>query len=73
MIVVDSNLAQFIILLWKLVEVNIRRSIFLIKFYPRLMCDTFKFKRYIKSKRKDWADVAAKKLIQDLDIQKDQE
>lgn len=71
MIVVDSNVAQYIILLWKLAEVNIRRGIFLIKFYPRLMWDTFNIKRTIKGKKKDWADVAAEKLAQDLDIKRE--
>jgi hypothetical protein len=73
MIVVDSNVAQFIVLLWKLTEVNIRRGIFLIKFYPRLVLDTMNIKRIIKGKKDDWADVAARKLAQDLDIQQDQE
>jgi hypothetical protein len=73
MIVVDSNVAKFIVLLWKLAEVNIRRSIFLIKFYPRLVLDTINIKRIIKGKKDDWADVAARKLAQDLDIPQDQE
>jgi hypothetical protein len=73
MIVVDSNVAQFIVLLWKLAEVNIRRGIFLIKFYPRFMLDTLNMKRIIKGKKDDWADVAARKLAQDLDIPQDQE
>jgi hypothetical protein len=73
MMVVDSNVAQFIVLLWKLAEVNIRRGIFLIKFYPRLVLDTINIKRTIKGKKDDWADVAARKLAQDLDIPQDQE
>lgn len=73
MIVVDSNVAQFIVLLWKLAKVNIRRGIFLIKFYPRFMLDTLNMKRIIKGKKDDWADVAARKLAQDLDIPQDQE
>lgn len=71
MIVADSNVAQFIVLLWKLVQVNIRRGIFLIKFYPRFVLDTMKIKRIIKGKKNDWADVAARKLAQDLDSQQD--
>ena len=73
MIVVDSNVAQFIVLLWKLVQVNIRRGIFLIKFYPRFVLDTMNIKRIIKGKKDDWADVTARKLAQDLDIPQDQE
>lgn len=68
MIAVDSNVATFLILLWKLTCVNIRRGIFLIKFYPRLAWDTWNIKRTIAGKKKDWADVAAEKLVQELDI-----
>jgi cytochrome b561 len=73
MIVVDPNVAKYIVLLWKLAEVNIRRGIFLIKFYPRLMWDTFNIKRTIKGKKKDWANVAAEKLAQELDIPEDRD
>lgn len=71
MIAVDSNVAQYIILLWKLAGVQIRRGIFILTFKPRLMWDTWNIKRMIKSKKKDWADVAAEKLAQDLDIRRE--
>lgn len=68
MIAVDANVAQYITLLWKLAGVQIRRGIFILKFKPRLMWDTWNIKRTIKGKKKDWADVAAEQLAQELDI-----
>jgi hypothetical protein len=49
MIVVDKNVATFIILLGKMARVSISRFIFWVKFYPRLRYDTFWLKR--KSKK----------------------
>lgn len=49
MIVVDKNVAIYIVLLGKLVKLNINRFIFWLKFYPRLRFDTFWLKR--KSKK----------------------
>lgn len=68
MIAVDSNVSQYIILLWKLAGVQIRRGIFILTFKPRLMWDTWNIKRTIAGRKNDWADVAAKKLAQDLDM-----
>lgn len=48
MIVVDKNVATYIILLYKLLQVNIRRFIFWIQFYPKLRYDTWKLKRSMK-------------------------
>ena len=67
MISVDSNVAQYLILLWKLIGVQFRRFIFILQFKPRLMWDTWNLKRTIAGKKKDWADVAAEKLAQELD------
>lgn len=49
MIVVDKNVAIYIVLLGKLAKLNINRFIFWVKFYPRLRFDTFWLKR--KSKK----------------------
>ena len=49
MIVVDKNVAAYIILLGKLAKLQINRFIFWVKFYPRLRFDTFWLKR--KSKK----------------------
>lgn len=49
MIVVDKNVAAYIILLGKLAKLQVNRFIFWIKFYPRLRFDTFWLKR--KSKK----------------------
>ena len=49
MIVVDKNVAIYIVLLGKLAKLNIKRFIFWVKFYPRLRFDTFWLKR--KSKK----------------------
>lgn len=49
MIVIDKNVATYIILLGKLAKLNINRFIFWLKFYPRLRFDTFWLKR--KSKK----------------------
>lgn len=68
MIAVDANVAQYITLLWKLAGVQIRRGIFILKFKPRLMWDTWNIKRTIRGRKKDWADVAAEQLAQELDI-----
>lgn len=73
MMVVDQNVAQYIVLLWKLTHVNIRKGIFLLKFYPRLMWDTFNIKRTVSGKKDDWADVTARKLAQELDIPEDRD
>lgn len=73
MIAVDANVAQYIILLWKLVGVQVRRGIFILTFKPRLMWDTWNIKRTIAGRKKDWADVAAEKLAQDLDMPADRD
>ena len=49
MIIVDKNVAAYIILLGKLAKLQINRFIFWVKFYPRLRFDTFWLKR--KSKK----------------------
>lgn len=49
MIIVDKNVATYIILLGKLAKLQVNRFIFWIKFYPRLRFDTFWLKR--KSKK----------------------
>lgn len=67
MIAVDSNVAQYVVLLWKMLGVQFNRFIFILKFKPRLMWDTWNLKRTIKGKKKDWADVAAEELAQELD------
>jgi hypothetical protein len=71
MIAVDANVAQYIILLWKLAGIQIRRGIFILTFKPRLMWDTWNIKRTIAGRKKDWADVAAEKLAHDLDIKRE--
>lgn len=67
MIVVDANVSAFIVLLWKYVGVQINRFIFILKFKPRLMWDTWNLKRTIKGKKGDWADLEAEKILKDLD------
>lgn len=49
MIVVDKNVATYIILLGKIAKLKVSRFIFWVKFYPRLRFDTFWLKR--KSKK----------------------
>lgn len=49
MIIVDKNVATYIILLGKLAKLQVNRFIFWVKFYPRLRFDTFWLKR--KSKK----------------------
>jgi len=49
MIVVDKNVAAYIVLLGKVAKLQVNRFIFWIKFYPRLRFDTFWLKR--KSKK----------------------
>ena len=49
MIVVDKNVATYIILLGKIAKLKVSRFIFWLKFYPRLRFDTFWLKR--KSKK----------------------
>lgn len=49
MIIVDKNVATYIVLLGKLAKLQVNRFIFWIKFYPRLRFDTFWLKR--KSKK----------------------
>lgn len=49
MIIVDKNVAAYIILLGKLAKLQVNRFIFWVKFYPRLRFDTFWLKR--KSKK----------------------
>jgi len=44
-IIVDKNVATYIILLCKLLQVNVMRFIFWIKFYPKLRYDTWKLKK----------------------------
>jgi hypothetical protein len=57
MIIVDSNVGQFIILLLRMARVQVSRAIFWIKFYPRLRFDTailkWKSKRMINKVLKD--------------------
>lgn len=67
MIVVDANVGTFIILMWKYAGVQIRRFLFILKFKPRLMWDTWNLKRTIKGKKNDWADQAASEIIKERD------
>jgi len=66
-IVVDSNVSQYIVLLWKMLGVQFNRFIFILKFKPRLVWDTWNLKRTIKIKKKDWDNVADEELVQELD------
>lgn len=67
MMTVDQNVATYIDLLWKLAGVQFRRFLFIIKFKPRLMWDTWNLKRTIKNNKKDWASVSAEEIIKDRD------
>lgn len=49
MIVVDKNVATYIILLGKIAKLKVSRFVFWVKFYPRLRFDTFWLKQ--KSKK----------------------
>lgn len=49
MIIVDKNVATYIILLGKIAKLKASRFIFWVKFYPRLRFDTFWLKQ--KSKK----------------------
>lgn len=49
MIIVDKNVAAYIILLGKIAKLKVSRFWFWLKFYPRLQFDTFWLKR--KSKK----------------------
>lgn len=49
MIIVDKNVATYIVLLGKVAKLKISRFIFWVKFYPRLQFDTFWLKQ--KSKK----------------------
>lgn len=49
MIIVDRNVADYVILLWKILKLQVARSIFFLKFYPKLRWDTFWLKQ--KSKK----------------------
>lgn len=66
MMVVDENVAIYINLMWKMAGVQFRRFLFIIKFKPRLMWDTWNLKRTIKGKKGDWADKEALKLLNEL-------
>ena len=48
MIIVDRNVADYIILLGKIAKLKVNRFIFWLKFYPRLRFDTFWLKRKMK-------------------------
>ena len=49
MIVVDKNVADYIVLLWKILKLQVSRGVFFLKFYPKLRWDTFWLKQ--KSKK----------------------
>jgi len=49
MIIVDKNVATYIVLLGKMAKLKVSRFIFWLKFYPRLQFDTFWLKQ--KSKK----------------------
>ena len=57
MIIVDKNVAAYIILLGKVAKLKISRFIFWVKFYPRLRFDTFwlkqKSKKVLKQRKED--------------------
>lgn len=67
MMMVDQNVAVYIDLLWKLLGVQFRRFLFILKFKPRLMWDTWNLKRTIKGKKNDWADQVASEIIKERD------
>lgn len=66
MMVVDQNVAAYIDLLTKLAGIQFRRFLFIIRYKPRLMWDTWNLKRTIKGKKGDWADKEALKLLNEL-------
>lgn len=56
MIVVDSNVAAFVVLLGKIVRLQVSRFIFFVKFYPKLRWDTFWLKWKSKKVLRKGAD-----------------
>jgi len=64
-IIVDSNVAKYVILLWKLAVVNFHRFIFWVKFYPRLRWDTWNLKRM--------GEKRARELRKELDMKLEEE
>jgi len=67
MMVVDQNVAAYIDLLWKLAGIQFRRFLFIIRYKPRLMWDTWNLKRTIKGKKGDWADKAVEDILKEQD------
>jgi hypothetical protein len=53
MIAVDSNVATYVVLLYKLLRINIIRMPFMVKMYPRLLFDSWSIKRRLDKSRKD--------------------
>lgn len=53
MIAVDSNVATYVVLLFKLLRINIIRMSFMVKMYPRLLFDSWSIKRRLDKSRKD--------------------
>jgi hypothetical protein len=53
MIAVDSNVATYVVLLYKLLRINIIRMTFMVKMYPRLLFDSWSIKRRLDKSRKD--------------------
>jgi hypothetical protein len=64
-IIIDKNVADFIILCLKALRVNVSRTIFYIKIYPRLRLDTFLLKRQMGKVTKSHEQMA-KSIIDDL-------
>lgn len=52
MIAVDSNVATYVVLLFKLLRINIIRMSFMVKMYPRLLFDSWSIKRRLDKSRK---------------------
>ena len=53
MIAVDSNVATYVVLVYKLLRINIIRMPFMVKMYPRLLFDSWSIKRRLDKWRKD--------------------
>lgn len=67
MMVVDQNVAAYIDLLSKLAGIQFRRFLFIIRYKPRLMWDTWNLKRTIKGMKGDWADKAVEDILKERD------
>lgn len=52
MIVVDKNVAEYIVLIGKLLNIRTKQFFFMIKMYPRLTFDNFMIKRKLNRLQK---------------------